>query len=171
MGMGKHYTPDEDKRLLKLYRDNPNVPYTKLGEMACDYGIVESRNPSAVAQHIRNLIEMQNNGGEPDEEETQYEMGLFRDTEYAIVKKERDKLKSVIEELQKKYDELIDGIIESSTLFPGTYHDSLCLDFGEIKKLLDIHAPEKVEERLKLLRKEYDLVEKKKKTRKRGGRA
>ena len=157
MSQGKHYTTNEDKRLLKLYDDNKNVPLTKLGEMALEYGCVESRSNVAIAQHIRNLItarDAENNiDSVDDSEEMQYEIQAFRDIEYSVVKAERD-------EYKRKWEDFINAILESSTLHSTPYYDSLFLDFGVISRKLSEYVPEMVDERIKAL-KEYESLEKK----------
>lgn len=133
MARGKYYTPEEDRSLLALLEDNPDLQYIELAKLAHRYGICTERGLSALAQHISQLRRQAD--PETTEEPEPEEMTI--ETMIAEVK------------AADKYEDFIDLIFRTMKLHENRMW--LLLSFPDIMKWLRENEPTRMAARLKEL--------------------
>ena len=138
MARGPYYTEDEDKRLTALRKDFPDAKYTEVAQKAIDYGICD-RPRDGIAAHLSALEH-------PPKKEKKYE-----EAEQIEFDAEKETLRHDLDTYKKKYEDLINMMFSTATLYHGTFFDGLTFSLVNITKWMKQNESYKFNSRIEEL--------------------
>lgn len=132
MALNKYYTQDEDRRLLKLKEDFPEMSNKDLAQKAIDYGICTDRNVNGVSKHIYALTNPKPVVKRPEQIK-----------EDDVWTSDRDLYITA-----KKYESLLDTIFDNATLWTGAYEDGLFFNIPSLRAWLKEYEKDRFNDKI-----------------------